>query len=280
MKIILFLTISFAICSCDNWANTPGGISIPIQCIYEIQQEYQVEKQNDGSLEVQHPNQTQVMIIDPCEEFLNNSLNSTPEKRISDSGWIATSVSYGTSFTTFDATWTVPSKPSLQENQLIYLFTGLENSANNEIIQPVLQFGNSPAGGGKYWGLACWYVTSSGHAMHSPLIQVNSGEVITGTMVNIGGNSWTISAWSNTRPQETTTLTVSGIPTQSVATVTLEAYTINSCAEYPASSFNARGLTLQENRRTITPTWNYQTYFSSCSQSVHCSSASCTINYT
>jgi hypothetical protein len=47
------------------------------------------------------------------------------------------------------------------------------------IIQPVLQWGPSYAGGGPYWTIGSWYV-EGGNAAHSGLAQVNVGDRIAG----------------------------------------------------------------------------------------------------
>ena len=61
-------------------------------------------------------------------------------------------------------TWTVPPEPSREDSQLIYLFNGTQDSPVTQILQPVLQWGDSPAGGGDGWALASSLVTSSGDA--------------------------------------------------------------------------------------------------------------------
>ena len=52
------------------------------------------------------------------------------------------------------------------------------------ILQPVLQWGNSPAGGGSFWAITNWFVGSpeTGIALHGPLVQVNSGDILQGIM--------------------------------------------------------------------------------------------------
>jgi hypothetical protein len=82
------------------------------------------------------------------------------------SGWIAYTYwnnGTGNSITSFETTWEVPPPPASDSGQLIYLFNGIQNYGSNYgILQPVLQWGTSPAGGGPYWAVASWYVTSLG----------------------------------------------------------------------------------------------------------------------
>lgn len=64
--------------------------------------------------------------------------------KLGDQGWIVYGSVFGSNFSTFNGIWKVPVAPSSYDYQLIYLFTGLEDSASDEIIQPVLQWGVSP----------------------------------------------------------------------------------------------------------------------------------------
>ena len=85
------------------------------------------------------------------------------------------------------STWTVPPAPSTDSGQTIFLFNGIQNYGTNYgILQPVLQWGPSAAGGGSYWSIASWYVTSGGDAFHTTLIQVDEGDVLIGLMTFTG----------------------------------------------------------------------------------------------
>lgn len=66
--------------------------------------------------------------------------------------------------------------PAIPEDlsALIYYFEGIEPAAETQIIQPVLQWGNSPAGGGQFWGYAIWEVFS-GVAVHTDVYQTGGG---------------------------------------------------------------------------------------------------------
>jgi hypothetical protein len=77
----------------------------------------------------------------------------------------------GASISSFATTWVVPPAPSTNSGQTIFLFNGIQNTgANFGILQPVLQWGISAAGGGSYWAIANWYVTSGGQAFYSTLV--------------------------------------------------------------------------------------------------------------
>jgi hypothetical protein len=65
------------------------------------------------------------------------------------------------------------------------------------IIQPVLQWGPSAAGGGAYWAIASWYVGGSG-AVYSALQTVAPGDSIFGnmTLTDPKGEKWFINTVS------------------------------------------------------------------------------------
>lgn len=58
----------------------------------------------------------------------------------------------------FATTWKVPAAPTTNHQQTIFLFNSIEPASGNAILQPVLQYGPSAAGGGSYWAVASWYV--------------------------------------------------------------------------------------------------------------------------
>ena len=91
----------------------------------------------------------------------------------------------GKTLTSFTTTWTVPPAPATSSGQVIFLFSGVQNSTM--IYQPVLQWGSSAAGGGNNWAVASWYVDGQGGpGFHSPLVPVNTGDVLVGIMTLTG----------------------------------------------------------------------------------------------
>lgn len=83
----------------------------------------------------------------------------------------------------FTTTWIVPPIPdSSHDSQLLYLFNGLQpTSGVSRILQPVLQYGVSAAGGGDYWSVASWYV-SDGEPFFTPAVQVSPGQSLQGIL--------------------------------------------------------------------------------------------------
>jgi hypothetical protein len=138
----------------------------------------------------------------------------------------------------FGGAWTVPSQPS-ETGALIYLFNGVESSIRNFMLQPVLQFGVGPAGGGDYWTVASWLVTSN-QAFHSPLQNVYPGNSIKGymEMTGISGStkSWEVEAKDTTTGADSfLSAHVSGQHWTSAYAGVLEAYNVVSCTQFPSS---------------------------------------------
>ena len=85
--------------------------------------------------------------------------------------WYVLNISY------FNTTWLVPPAPATYNGQLVYLYTGMKPADYGAILQPILQYGVSPAGGGAYWPVANWYVTET-DAYYTSLVDVAVGKAI------------------------------------------------------------------------------------------------------
>lgn len=169
----------------------------------------------------------------PANLFIPETLNPPAFGTgwISNTGWTNNS---GHPITSFSTTWVVPPAPATQSGQIIYLFSGIQNS--QFIYQPVLQWGSTPAGGGNYWAVACWYVNSGSIALHGQLIKVNPGDTLTGIMVQTGqtGTQFTYNCYFQG-------IANSGFPIQNIeqltwANETLEVYGITKASDYPATT--------------------------------------------
>jgi len=178
-------------------------------------------------------------------------------------GWAAYAYANApSSVLSYNGSWVVPTDPAHDGSQVLFLFTGLQNNYDDvdgrvdvtNIIQPVLQFGVSAAGGGDYWALASWYVDSNDNAFWSNLTQTTAGNVIQGNMVDTGDEktgSWAIIS-NDTTANVATTLNIMTNTTEPFAFVTLEVYTVSNCNEYPAGSVEFTDLVFDP---SFTPTW-------------------------
>jgi hypothetical protein len=179
-------------------------------------------------------------------------------------GWAAYTY-YGphAPFDFFGGDWAVPNNPKEQKVQTLFLFTGFQNdyladspNAVVSIIQPVLQWGPSEAGGGNYWSIASWFVSSNGQAVYSTLKKVSAGERITGNMTLVG-QKWDIVAVGSSGASSG--ISVNPGATETYAFVTLEVYGVDDCGEYPNGSTLFKNLLLTSTKRKVVPTWNVQT---------------------
>lgn len=153
-------------------------------------------------------------------------------------GWQTYALGYNKSdnpkpFTHFSSNFIVPSAPKNMSGQIIYLFTGVENiDTLSHIVQPVLQWGLTPAGGGNYWAICNWYALSNGHAFHDSLIKVESGTRLQGVIELTTGfeNSYNYTSFFT---GYSSSLQVKNLPHLTELSITLETFHINNCNEFP-----------------------------------------------
>jgi hypothetical protein len=87
--------------------------------------------------------------------------------------------------------WVVPPPPASWDSQTVYLFNGIQDSTSVDkswLLQGVLQYGYSHAGGGKYWAVACWNVSESTYAF-TYADSVGVGDTIT-AVVDSAASLW------------------------------------------------------------------------------------------
>jgi hypothetical protein len=240
----------------ERLAVTPTGLR-PASCVFgPISTDHVVVNFATHS-EIQNGNGDIIQTIKPCE-----ARTIDPEAPLPPDGWNAYVWDMGTSptFNQYNGTWSVPVNPKDKGTQTLFLFTGFQDlygldrdapSVTN-IIQPVLQFGTSEAGGGTYWAMASWYVDSNGNAYYSQLTNTLSGHTIQGNMVrNPTTKVWEIET-IDTNTNKMTTLNIATNTTEPYAFVTLEVYTVANCGEYPTGSVPFTNLVFKP---AFTPSW-------------------------
>lgn len=171
----------------------------------------------------------------------------------------------------FRAKWIVPSPPIEKSNQLIYLFISLMTieDGKGHIIQPVLQWGISPAGGGQFWSICNWYVTSDNLFFHDPLIKVNPGDRIDATLSLVSNNNGSfnyVSSFKGDFPESS--LRIDNLPELMNPSVVLESYNVTACNEYPLDEkirFTSIGIET-ESEIVEGYTWNPYIGLTSCNQ--------------
>jgi len=237
--------VAVALKAHPGWVQVPGALIRP-DCVYEVPKGAQVEENGDvivdGSI---------VMHLADCPEA---PIRTRPLHKVAPlfvdepgtgNGWIEAvqeevSLSSGDNIDKITGTWIVPKDPK-DNGGLVYMFNAIEPTSENLIIQPVLQYGATSAGGdigGNYWVIASWIVGKN--ATHSGGEKVNPGDTIQGTTyitsVSGGKINWEIKA------KDTTTGAYSDLGAWSSGYTwnwaffgVLEAYGITTCGDLPNS---------------------------------------------
>jgi len=133
--------------------------------------------------------------------------------------------------------WTVPPDPTTDSGQTIFLFNSIEPSGYPAILQPVLQWGESGAGGGSYWSIATWYLIGSNKlAFASPLTEVSIGDSLEGVIRLTGYSDTSFDYKAGFTGINNSLLTITGVRELVYVTETLEAYSITQSSDYPSGS--------------------------------------------
>lgn len=187
------------------------------------------------------------------------------------SGWISYASwtnNTGTPISYFATSWVVPSEPSTKGSQTIFLFNGIDPSdPSKAILQPVLQWGSSYAGGGKYWSIASWYVKGDGNAFHTNLIQVNPGDELVGLMTLTGQASGKFSYRCEFVGFANSVLTIQDVEELVWCNQTLEAYSVDHCSDYPNAPYTAfQQIQIQTGASTPALSWSPVDSITDCGQ--------------
>lgn len=230
-----------------DWVQVPGELIRP-DCVHEIPNGATVEVGSDDQISGDvRMNGVLIAHYEDCPEApiitrplgASNSLENDPG---TGNGWVEASnwlvsLGSGDNLDEIAGNWNVPTDPSTN-GALIYLFNGMEPSTFKWILQPVLQYGDSPAGGGNFWGIASWLVGSK--AYHSPLEKVNAKDALRGytiiTSVSGGTIHWKVDAKDNTTGAFSyLNARTTGLQWTWALAGVLEVYGVTSCSEFPAS---------------------------------------------
>ncbi|KAJ7259958.1 hypothetical protein B0H12DRAFT_406791 [Mycena haematopus] len=163
-----------------------------------------------------------------------------------ETGWVtyASWLNSGAAISSFTTTWTVPPVPATNHDQTVFLFNSIEPNSGNAILQPVLQYGPSAAGGGAYWAVATWYLVGDSTFYTTP-VRTSAGATLDGiiTLTSSSGSKYNyVSSFTNIAG---TSLTVTGAAELTWATETLEAYGVEAISDYPAGSTVFSGINLK-----------------------------------
>jgi len=247
----------------DDFVIVPGGQKFHRECVIGVPStDFHIQDVPNGGAKITTMEGHQ-LLIQRCKH-LPRPLHGT--------AWRAwTEVHYPDApITSLYGEWQVPPAPVQNDGQTLFYWNGVEPDDNTGVLQPVLQWGASAAGGGVYWTLASWYVNNQGTAYYTPLFKVAVGDVILGTNTyNAANQSWTIIATSkktgkqgrfNMKPLQSTDFTY--------GYNTLEAYNVDDCTnDYPSTNkiiFN--NIKVATAGKPVTPQWVVKTQTPSCQE--------------
>jgi len=156
--------------------------------------------------------------------------------------------------------WEVPQDPPRASAQTLFYWNGVEPQDTSAVLQPVLQYGSSAAGGGKYWAIASWYVSSHGTIV-GKLVPVKTGDKILGLLEVDKTGVWTVNATS-TESKASAAIRYTPAANQkfSIAYEVLEAYSITTCDQYPTvGAVDFKEITVEAGGKSVVPKWDAQT---------------------
>lgn len=235
---------SISIKSMDEMVYTPAGL-VRKSNVHLVDSEHHLNIKN-GHIQIIHTKTgtlSQEFADTLTENIIGNNRstfsyfkNNNPTN--DSSGWNTFTYWYNNSnnpITYFSTNWNVPSLPTTNSHQLIYLFNGLVSFTPNCILQPVLQWGISPAGGGYYWSITNWYVwgSNSSQYFHGSLIKVDPGTNLQGVIKLMSDSNNTFSYYSSfTGYSSGSELQINNSPQLTWAYEALEAYGITKATDY------------------------------------------------
>jgi len=226
--IVICVLLSVMAVALGQNQTVPGGRMFHRDCIHSLPDGAFVQQLNKTHLKVIGKN-GRSKVLAPCKH--------TPRvPGAMKGGWKAYTSYYNTGITSLYGEWRVPPAPpgnaaqlsSGPQPTLLYYWNGLETPRGTQVIQPVLQWGFSGAGGGAFWSVASWWVGPGNRALHTKAFQVNPGDVIAGYTYHKGNGVWAIVS-KNKNTGHSTTLNFH--PTESFpwAFNVVETYDVFSC---------------------------------------------------
>jgi hypothetical protein len=174
----------------------------------------------------------------------------------------------------FSVQFHVPAAPAHYDGQTIFIFPSL--TGGGAILQTVIQYGASQAGGGPYWALAEWCGGGGeygGNYYASNLIPVNTGDTIQSDIAgncgwgqNGNGCLWEMTGQDLNTGGSVYEGTYINISWTRVEGIVLEVYGVDTCADYPSTYDNAWGwnITPWGGGASWNPTWSGDIFYNDC----------------
>jgi len=255
-----------------GFLNTPMHGNYASECIHHIEADDEVVV-IEGAMKIYRKlgNGTRILHHAPkCSAKIPSVPHQTWQT------WASTGASSG--ITTASSQWSVPEVPKNVGEQTVFLFIGTtEQRGGGAIMQGVLQFGGSAAGGGQYYAMASWFYDSAANIAYSSIINASPGDTVSSS-ITTGTSGYTVVS-TNINQDKTTKLNVANGDPQYVFFVTLEAYGLLSCSQLPPGLVVFEEIKLQSEGRPITPTWSTSTPVKQCNEGAKGAGSSVTITF-
>ncbi|KAF7345819.1 hypothetical protein MVEN_01603400 [Mycena venus] len=215
----------------------PGGYHPDRSNIHHLPPGSHITHIGDNRIHAHHPNGT---LLHDLPMLADHTTAANKTNRALETGWVAFMEYHPPSpLLNFHTTWKVPASPKAYNGQTLFFFNSqspLSSAGWGAILQPVLQYGPSAAGGGAYWAVASWYL-SGGQTFHTTLQQVSVGQSLEG-WISVSSHSGTVFNYNSQFHNigDSTSLNIHGIRELGSTDEAFEVYGLQSAANYPAST--------------------------------------------
>jgi hypothetical protein len=243
-------SVSAAIAEHPSWAQLPGELIRP-DCVHEIPKGARVEIGKDGNLTGDVTLKGELVAhYDSCPEagILTHqsavSASAVKAAVVTGNGWVENDhwIAPVTSSDNIDylaGNFTVPSYPSEYGGQAIYLSNGIESANYKWVLEATLEYGYNGVFGGDYYSITTILVGPSAAYYSSP-DYVYPGDSLSGStrMYDESGNTtyWDVQIADNSSGAYSgSTYWVSGQHWTLAYAGILQAYNLDSCAQFPAN---------------------------------------------
>jgi len=271
MLIIIALFICLSRCINNGEGLKPGYVITPFgirpqECVIEVDNDSHVTQLASGELQITTKAGKISRLTAPshCANDIETIRLNHLKKREFGSSLLGGWLDYGgwyppagqNNLNSFTSTYIVPGNPSSQDGQVLFYFIGMQDNdapGSVNIIQPVLTWGN----GYNQWYIKSWACCPSNITVSSPpVFGLGTGSRVQGVIKRFSASTWTIdSAFNN---QHTILNAQVGDYNYNWADVTLEVYSISSCADFAPGQAYFNQLNLKDVQgQTLSPQWTF-----------------------
>jgi len=262
MKSIVLLLVVAVIAVSSEYLRVPGGL-VHSSCIYRLTEQNSLIEHEGDELVVTGGETGEILRISKCPYPVRRNDRTTHGP-----AWKTWAQYQNTELiSSLTGYWTVPPQPTSSDSQILYFWNGVEPTDNSEVLQPVLQWGYTPAGGGDFWGVASWFVSANFGSVVSPLVDSSPNDVIKGYNFRQANGTWTINGTDTNTAQSAVISYTPDESDYSYAYEVLEAYTLSGCDDYPPTGeVTFDQILVEVDGKPVKPTWQTMTKDTTCNE--------------